>query len=819
MEHLHEIQDFLVFAVLSLVCFALLHGWLRHKAVGEHRGVPPLVWGVVIAILGVGGYFADYFGHQARNELERTVVGYAPTYALEMARHGHAAITLQTANDDPRFIGLIEAERRWLGVNPAIMDIYTFRRGAAGTVRLIVDSETDYDRNGRYEGDREARTEIGEVLELEGEVVDAVFAGKGGFDPEIVPDRWGTWVSAYWPIFDADGKVEAALGVDYDAAQWLHEIRVARWDALASTAVMIVMLFGATLIYGLRGIELDIRQRHAEALANARDAAESASALKSQFLARMSHEIRTPINGVMGVTELLLQTTLDTKQTHFGELIYRSATTLLDVINDILDYSKIEAGKLTLEQIEFSPREIFEDVAELLAARAQGKGLDLNVDLPVDDGSVLRGDPARLRQIVTNLVGNAIKFTAEGEVTVIGRWVQADGVQRLRCEVRDTGAGIDPSMRETLFEPFVQADSSTTRRFGGTGLGLAICKRLADAMGGEIGCGSHDPRGSVFWFEVPISRTQRRADGAATTPARGGGLRGLKVLIVDDNTTNREILEHVVDAWGMRHATVAHGRQALAMLHAAVLADEPFDLAILDLDMPSMDGLELARRIKSESPIAATRLLMLSSVCHLACEAVWRAAGIEQYLTKPARQQQLYLAITEMFGIGMSELAAPPAPAAPTAGAAVRFVGRVLLAEDNGINQVVAQNALEGLGLEVVTVDNGRRAIDVLFTDELRFDVVLMDCEMPELDGRAATEEIRALEAAMQRSRLPIIALTAHAMETDRQLCLAAGMDDYLSKPFTGAQLAATLARWIAPRTAAEPLAAPPARTTDLQPA
>lgn len=696
MDHLRENLDFLALSVLTLLLFALLRLWLQRRAVGIHRRLPPVVWVLLLLVLGVGAWMTERLAHEARVKLERSVVGYAPTYALELQLDGHAAISLETAPDDPDYLRLVEAQRRWLEINPAVMDIYTVRRAADGTVHLIVDSETDYDRNGRYEGEREARTDIGEELEdFTGPQVDAAFAGKGGFDAAIATDRWGTWVSAYWPLRDADGRVEAVLGVDYAADAWLREIRQARWNGIGASVVMLLMLFGATLVHALRGIELDIRQRHADALAAARDAAESASALKSQFLARMSHEIRTPINGVMGVTELLLQTALDSKQQHFGELIYRSATTLLDVINDILDYSKIEAGKLTLEQIEFVPRELFEDVAELLAARAQGKGLDLNVDLPVDDGAILRGDPARLRQIVTNLVGNAIKFTAAGEVTLIGRWTTADGEQRLRCEVRDTGAGIDPGLRESLFEPFVQADSSTTRRYGGTGLGLAICKRLAEAMGGSIGCEARAEGGSLFWFEVPIARAPRRKDGATATPAAGGTLRGLKVLIVDDNATNREILHHVVDAWGMRQATVSHGRQALAMLHAAALAGEPFDLAILDLDMPGMDGLQLARRIKAEAPIAGTRLLMLSSVCHLADEAVWRAAGLEHYLTKPARQQQLFAAIADMFAIGAAQLAAPPAPVVPSMPAATRLIGRVLLAEDNLINQVVAQNALE----------------------------------------------------------------------------------------------------------------------------
>ena len=796
MDLLDDNLDFLAFAAAVLVLFALLHLWLRRKTAGSRPGVPPAAWMMTIVVLGVGGWFTDRLGHDAREKLERTVIGYAPTYAQEIERLGHATITLDTPPDDPAYLRIIEAERRWLAVNPVVSDIYTFRRGSGDEVLLIVDSETDYDRNGRYEGEREARTEIGEPVEFGGAVAANAFAGHGGFDPEISTDRWGTWVNACWPIYDAAGKVEAVLGVDYDATSWTREISQARWKGFAVTSVMLLMLFGATVILALLGIELDIRKRHADALAGARDAAESASALKSQFLARMSHEIRTPINGVMGVTELLLQTSLDTKQQHFGDLIYRSATTLLDVINDILDYSKIEAGKLTLEQIEFDPRDIFEDVTELQAARAQGKGLDLNLDLPVGDDVVLRGDPARLRQIVTNFVSNAIKFTSEGEVTVIGRWEGVGDSHRLRCEVHDTGPGIDPALREALFEPFVQADSSTTRRYGGTGLGLAICKRLVETMSGTIGCDAKPDGGAVFRFDVPLARSTRTARSVG---GRALGLQGLSVLIVDDNATNREILEHVCEAWRMRYVSAASGRQALALLAKAAAAGETVDVAILDLDMPAMDGLELARRIKGDPALAATRLLMLSSVCHLAGEDVWREAGIEGFLTKPVRQQLLFNALADLLGTGAEELAAQPLSAALPTASRAHFSGHVLLAEDNAVNQLVAQSALEHLGLTVRTVADGRAAVDAVCLGGGQFDAVLMDCEMPEMDGRAATRAIRAFEIATRRARLPIIALTAHAMESDRTLCFEAGMDDYLSKPFTGAQLGTTLARWLAP--------------------
>jgi len=813
MEHVQENLDFLAFAIGAIAMFGLLDRWIGRKALGSRRVVPPLAWALLGGLLIGGAWMTDRLGHDARDRVERTMVGYAPTYADALERMGHASVSLDTAADDPAYLAMIDAQRRWVELNPAVADVYTLRRDAAGMLRLVVDAETDYDRDGRYAGDRESRTDIGETLDAESPALDAAFAGHGGFDAEIETDRWGTWVSAYWPVYDAQGRVDAVLGIDYDAGDWAREIRKARWTALAVTAVLVLMLGGATAAFALRGIELETRRRHADAMAAARDAAESASALKSQFLARMSHEIRTPINGVMGVTELLLQTALDAKQQHFGELIYRSATTLLDVINDILDYSKIEAGKLVLECIDFTPGEIFEDVTELLAARAQIKGLDLNLDLPVDDGSVLRGDPARLRQVVTNLVGNAIKFTEVGEVTVRGRWASDGDTVRLHCEVLDTGHGIDESSQSSLFEPFVQADSSTTRRFGGTGLGLAICRRLIEAMDGRIGCAARPGGGSVFSFEVPLLRGTPRTEAAPGRATGQLGLRGVKVLIVDDNATNREILEHLCAAWGMRFTAVADGPAALEALGAAVNDGQPFEAAILDLDMPGMDGLELARFVHAQPRLAATRLLMLSSVCHLSGEETWRAAGITHYLNKPVRQQHLFRALADALGAGAQALAAPSFAAGLQAAELPHFSGRVLIAEDNAVNRLVAQSTLEALGLDVDTVVDGRAAVDALCGEGRLYAAVLMDCEMPELDGRAATAAIRAFESSTRRPRVPIIALTAHALESDRRLCVEAGMDDYLSKPFSRQQLGAMLARWIAPASPPAHPAAPEVTT------
>jgi signal transduction histidine kinase/CheY-like chemotaxis protein len=528
---------------------------------------------------------------------------------------------------------------------------------------------------------------------------------------------------------------------------------------------------------------LDVIERAAR-LEQTTAAALEASRLKSEFLANMSHEIRTPMNGVIGMTELLLRTPLSARQKRYAETVEMSAHALLGIIDDILDFSKIEAGKFEIHRRAFELPRLFEEVVALLAERAQDKQLELACSLPARLPRQVLGDPDRLRQVLVNLVGNAIKFTKQGEVVLRADVAaQVDRGVLVRCEVSDTGLGIAPADQARLFEPFSQVDGSLTRRFGGTGLGLAISKRLVTLMGGEIGLTSAPGLGSTFWFSVPLGEVTAAAELLPPRPSAS-----VRTLVVDDNATNRAILEEQLTAWEMRPACAEGAVAALAMLRAAADAGDPFGLGVLDMAMPDVDGLTLAREIRADPRLATMRLVLLTSLTDAGLRV--EAGIIDGFLTKPVRQADLANLLTRVLGSMVrgglrSDPDAAAADAAPTLSAR-----RVLVAEDNPINQEVLREMLEDLGYACDVVSNGREAVGAAFgVDYL---AVLMDCQMPELDGYQAVAELRARGA-----KLPVIAVTAHAMVGERDRALSAGMDDYLSKPLSRQALADCLTRWI----------------------
>ncbi|WP_313178096.1 response regulator [Massilia sp.] len=535
-----------------------------------------------------------------------------------------------------------------------------------------------------------------------------------------------------------------------------------------------------------------------EQLERAKNAAEAASRAKSAFLATMSHEIRTPMNGVLGMAEMLLGTELTDNQRNYTRLVKRSGEHLLVIINDILDFSKIEAGKLTIEYINFNLWDLLEDIHTVYTPQAQSKGIALDFDIANDIPVAICGDPNRLRQIMANLLGNAIKFTEQGRIQATVRVASEDTqAVMLRFEVRDTGIGIAREASSRIFEAFSQADDSTTRKYGGTGLGLAISKELVELMGGTIGVERGKPQGSVFWFTVGFDK--RRVDPDAPG-SQQHTLDGLRVLVVDEAHDSRVGLERHLAAWKVACASATCAADALDKLDSAARAGQPFDAAVLDMELQHASGLLLAATIKASPVTRPTRLVLLSAERLAADPVQRREAGVAYQLIKPARAADLFACMaTRPRGATAPAPQFMPPPALPQPGGPMHMlrVRRVLLAEDNPVNVEVAKAMLESLGLQAQVAQNGAEALQAVRAGDV--EAVLMDCQMPVMDGFAATAAIRRAEreAGLPRT-LPIIAITANALQGDREACLAAGMDDYLSKPFTQQQLAAVIGRWIA---------------------
>jgi PAS domain S-box-containing protein len=634
-------------------------------------------------------------------------------------------------------------------------------------------------------------------------------------DPEEI-ERRGAELSSLFgrPVRGFDVLTEHAKQGGYDEREWTYVTK--------DGARLIVVLTMTTLrnpegtITGFLAVAKDITQRkRAEAalaqaardlecknaeLAQTRDAALAAARLKADFLATMSHEIRTPMNAIIGMTGLLLETRLTDEQREFTETVRRSSDALLTLVNDILDFSKIEAGKLHFEQIGFDLRTTIDDTLELLAEQAQGKGLELIGLVDAAVPCAVQGDPGRLRQVLVNLLGNSIKFTSVGEVFLHVTREPGDGPCRIRFAVSDTGIGVSAEQRNRLFQAFTQADSSTTRRYGGTGLGLAICKRLVAQMGGAIGVDSVEGKGSTFWFIAELPETVLPE---AEPSASWGQLKGRRVLLADPNRTVQRALKVQLDMQGIECACATTGAEAIAMARVAA-RQTPFDLALIELQLEDMDGFEMARALKTDPATAEIRIVVLTTVGRRGDGEAAKQLGIEGYLTKPLRRAQLMDCLALAIREDKSRQCASERPSAglitkhSLAEAQNSSHPTLLLVEDNPVNQKVAIKMLEKLGYRVEVAVNGCEAMAAI--ERAVYPLILMDCQMPDMDGFEATRRIRDREKAqggIPAPHVPIIAMTANAMQGDRERCLAAGMDDYVAKPIRSKDLQQVIETWL----------------------
>ncbi|MFN5944309.1 MAG: ATP-binding protein [Phycisphaerae bacterium] len=648
--------DYILFVAACTGLFALVQLIMRRTHTKRH--LPWWSWAVLGVILGPTIHIARDREHAKKLDIQQSMSGMGPTYVAELVDAGYLGLSLDTPADNPTYLRLIEKQKLWLSLNPSIADVYTFVRTPEGPAALLLDSETDYNRDGKYEGETESRTAIGELYEEEDESLTRAFGGVETFNDEVYADRWGTWISANYPVFNADGSVHSVFGIDFPASSWVTAMAESRRAVLLVGGVMVLLLLGVAGVYVVMG-EL-VRQREMEkelAESDAKNAHALADA-RSEFLANMSHEIRTPMTAILGYAELLMHEsslTDDERRAHVVT-IRRNGEHLLGLINDVLDLSKIEAGKMDVESIVCAPIDVVQDVVSLLALKAKHKKLTLKAEFAFPLPATITSDPLRLRQILVNLCSNAIKFTKQGDVTIRVHHDAANGL--MRFDVVDTGVGMTATQVAKIFGAYSQADASTARQFGGTGLGLNISKHLSKLLGGDVTVTSEPGKGSTFSVAVrtgdvthvttltamPDVNTNAQTSSTSDAPALH-----CRVLLAEDAVDNQRLMSFLLRKAGAQVELAETGVQARDAAREAFVKGRPFAVVLMDVEMPEMDGLTATRELRATGytlPIVALTAHALASEQEKA-----RQAGCDDYLTKPVNKQQL-IATVAKFAAG-----------------------------------------------------------------------------------------------------------------------------------------------------------------------